>query len=105
MVKEAGLQQQNNDGMIIFADDQFVVRQVMQVYFQELGILDRVLFCKNGDEVVDFFRGFFNELQSNPGNGQNISFRPVTLLLMDINMPFKSGLEANREVLQLFNEF
>ena len=31
-----------------------------------------------------------------------IKARPVSLILMDINMPFKSGLEANKEVRELY---
>ena len=38
MVQQAGIGQDKENGMIIFADDQFVVRQAMQVYFDELGI-------------------------------------------------------------------
>ena len=75
----------------------------MQVFFNELGIKDRVLFCKNGQEVVDFFKGFFNQIEADATKpGKKICARPVSLLLMDINMPFKSGLEAKREVYELF---
>ena len=39
---------------------------MMRVYFSELGILDRVFFCKDGDEVVDFFKGFFDKYKKSP---------------------------------------
>ena len=54
--KEFGLEQQSKDGLIMIADDQFVVRQIMQVYLDELGLLNRVIFCKNGEEVVEYFK-------------------------------------------------
>ena len=36
----------------------------MQVFFDEIGVLDRVIFCKNGEEVVEFFKEFLNELKT-----------------------------------------
>ena len=103
MVKQAGIEKNTKNSMLIFADDQFVVRQAMQVYFDELGILNRVMFCRNGEEVVQFFKNFFKELQANTGDLPHQTLQPVTLLLMDINMPIKNGLEATREVKELFD--
>ena len=103
--KESGSINQK-DGMVMFADDQFVVRQIMQVFFDEIGILDRVIFCKNGEEVVEYFKEFFNGLRTeNLRSSKPDRQRPVTLLLMDINMPYKSGLEARKEVCEMFDEF
>ena len=31
----------------------------MRVIFSELGLSDRIIFCKNGKEVVDFFKNYF----------------------------------------------
>ena len=39
----------------MIADDQFVVRQIMKVYLSEMGLADRVIFCKDGKEVVKYF--------------------------------------------------
>ena len=90
----------------MFADDQFVVRQIMQVFFDEIGVLDRVVFCKNGEEVVEYFQRFFDEIQTETAQLDiQMCARPITLLLMDINMPFKSGLEAKKEVCEMFENF
>ena len=79
----------------------------MRVCFDELGILDRVIFCENGEEVVDYFKNFLNEVQDEGSVSDKglLCTRPVALLLMDINMPLKSGLEAKVEIDQLFAEF
>ena len=78
----------------------------MQVYLDELGLLSRAIFCKNGEEVVEYFKGLLNGLKADVklSDKKNCA-RPVTLLLMDINMPFKSGLEATKEVFELFHNF
>ena len=39
-------------GKIMIADDQFVVRQVIWMYLEELGLGDRVISCSDGEEVV-----------------------------------------------------
>ena len=51
----------------MIADDQYVVRQILKVYFSELGLLDRVMFCKDGVEVVDHFKRFLNEHEQSNG--------------------------------------
>ena len=79
----------------------------MKVYLDELGLLNRVIFCKNGEEVVDYFKDFLNKFQDegSVSDKGSLCTRPVALLLMDINMPLKSGIEAKVEVDQLFAGF
>ena len=79
----------------------------MKVAFDGFGILDRVIFCENGEEVVDYFKNFLNKFQDegSVSDKGSLCTRPVALLLMDINMPLKSGIEAKVEVEQLFAEF
>ena len=61
------------------------------------------MFCKNGSEVVEFVRGFLEQLTASDSQSDTrIKFRPVSLILMDINMPFKSGLEAKKEISELY---
>ena len=33
----------------------------MTVIFNELGLSDRMILCKNGEEVVDYFKVFIDE--------------------------------------------
>ena len=94
---------ESKDGLIIVADDQFVVRQMFQAFFDEIVLSDRILFCKNGQEVVELVKGFLKQLTtSDPTLDTQTKVRPVSLILMDINMPFKSGLEAKKEVCELY---
>ena len=94
---------QLKDGLIIVADDQFVIRQCLEVYFDDVVLSDRILFCKNGQEVVELVKGFLKQLTtSDPTLDTQTKVRPISLILMDINMPFKSGLEAKKEVCELY---
>ena len=75
----------------------------MKIILSELGLVDRMISCKNGEEVVDFFKFYLNELKSNTSSpGGRDKAKQVALLLMDINMPLKSGLEAKKEVCDLY---
>ena len=47
------------------ADDQFVIQQVMTIILSELGLADRMISCKNGEEVVDFFKIYLDGLKGN----------------------------------------
>ena len=61
------------------------------------------MFCKNGSEVVEFVRGFLKQLTKPDSQlDTKIKARPVSLILMDINMPLKSGLEAKKEISELY---
>ena len=92
--------------MIMIADDKYVVQAVMKIIFEELGLSDRVIFCDNGEEVIDFFKLQLSELkcQTAPTEGRNLA-KPVALLLMEINMLMKNGLETKKEVCELYNQF
>ena len=93
-------------GKIMIADDQFVVRQVIWMYLENLGLGDEVISCSDGEEVVLYFRNFLDKIGKEVSlKNDHICVQPVSLLMMDINMPIKTGLEAKDEVCQLFDKF
>ena len=78
----------------------------MKVILSELDLSNRIIFCKNGEEVVRFFKNFLNELKRNIRESDvRHQAKPVVLLLMDINMPLKSGPEAKKEICDLYDQF
>ena len=61
------------------------------------------MFCKTGSEVVELVKGFLKQITaSNSQLDTKNKARPVSLILMDINMPLKSGLEAKKEITELY---
>ncbi len=42
-------------GKVVYADDQFINQQSMKMNFTDVGILDELVMCSDGQEVVDFF--------------------------------------------------
>ena len=53
--------------------------------FRELGIEDKLVIFGNGKEVVEFF----DSILQHPDEIQ-----PVSLLILDINMPIYNGMKA-----------
>ena len=51
----------------------------------------RTKFFSNGKEVVDFFDKLLRDIHS---SSKSSYIQPVALVLLDINMPIMTGLEA-----------
>ena len=56
----------------------------------------------NGKEVVDYFDELLRLHSEGPKSG---SEQPVSLLILDINMPIMDGFETSTRVKTLFNEY
>lgn len=69
---------------ILVADDDALVRKMLMSFLTDYGY--RVLIADNGQEAIDKYKAY----------GDNIN-----LVLMDIVMPFKNGIEAYKEMLAL----
>ncbi|MDM8524065.1 response regulator transcription factor [Desulfococcaceae bacterium HSG8] len=69
---------------VVLADDEAVVRLIMKKVMKGMNC-EIVGEAKNGQEAVDLFR------EKNPD-----------ILLLDINMPFKTGKEALKEIIREF---
>ena len=94
-----GLLSENlNSGNIVFADDQFVNQQFMQMSFNDLGLQSKLKIFSNGVETVEYF----SNILSHPGLLE--SKQPISLLILDINMPGLNGFECAKQIKQLYKE-
>ena len=81
----------NDSGLIIHADDQYINQQSIKINLQDIGLGERFVMRCNGQEVVDFFDELFDGLNL---SGSTTPRQPVSLLLLDINMPILTGMET-----------
>jgi CheY-like chemotaxis protein len=82
---------------IIVAEDQAVSLYLMKNQISELLLLDKTHFCSNGQDAV---RSVVNVL-ANPPAGEK---RPISIMLLDFQMPKKNGLDVVTHVRQLYSE-
>ena len=74
----------------------------MKTYFSQLGVLYKVKFARNGQEVIDLVKNtFISKIpkQSKPGE----IFKPIDLLILDFQMPYKNGFQVQKEVGDFYN--
>jgi len=74
---------------ILMADDDPDDRLLVREAFEENSLLNNLETVEDGEELMDFLqrRGKYEETTVSPG-----------LILLDLNMPKKSGLEALKEI-------
>ena len=90
-----------NARTIAYADDQFINRKLILVQFKEIGLQECLVDFANGQEVVDYFTRILLQLAEE----RKQVVQPVSLLLLDINMPVLNGHETLKKVKQLFKDF
>ena len=72
----------------------------MEINFYEIRIVDKLKIFSNGKEVVDHFDKIFEDLEKHRSEEQSkaSTVQPVSLLLLDINMPIVTGIEALKQI-------
>ena len=55
--------------------------------FREFGIEDKLVLFTNGKQVVEYFESILQDPETD-------SIQPVSLLILDINMPIYNGMKA-----------
>ena len=63
------------------------------MHFHDIGVVNSLALMTNGQEVVEYFTTLLDKLVLDTSKNKKKS-QPVTLLLMDINMPILNGMET-----------
>lgn len=90
-------------GLIVYADDQFINIKQMDMQMKDIGLQGRLKLFSNGQDVIDFFEHHLSELSRDDTTEQ--VRQPVSLVLLDINMPLLNGIETLMKVKQTFDTF
>ena len=75
---------------MVYADDEAFNRAAMQAKFSEMGAESRLMMFSDGEQTVNYFKSVVSVNQS----CSTVVFQPVSLLILDINMPVVNGLQA-----------
>ena len=99
MLKEFGVFKNDKvEGRVVYADDQFICQRQILHNFSDLQIEDKLTIYSNGVDTIKFFEYSFLALE------EDDDIQPVSLLLLDINMPIMHGLECSKKVKQMYIE-
>ena len=75
----------------------------------DIGLENRLEMFSNGVEVLNKFEEMFDKFTNsgipNHALGVRGAFQPVSLLLLDINMPIMSGMQVCKAVRQLYKQY
>ena len=71
---------------------------------KEIGIGNKFCVTSNGEQVVSLLIEHLEEIENNR-TGIISPYQPVTLLLLDINMPMLNGFETTKAVKDLYQQF
>ena len=63
----------------------------MKMYFEDMGIPEKLKIFSDGKAVADYFESLLDDIE--PVQGE-FCIQPVSLLLLDINMPIENGIQA-----------
>ena len=89
-----------NEGAIVIVDDQYVSKQSVELKVQDLSLKNKLVMLSNGQEACTFFEAALNDIQTSKPSAQ----RHVALLLIDINMPIMTGMQAVKIIRQKYEE-
>ena len=67
--------------------------------FQDMGIPEKLKLFSDGKAVADYFESLLNDIESEQ---EEFCIQPVSLLLLDINMPIENGIEALARIKQAY---
>ena len=82
-------------GRVIVAEDQAINLHLIRNQFSELSLSDRTTFCRDGQEAIDSAFAIV-------ANRQAGEVQPISLMILDFQMPKKTGLQVVSEVKLLF---
>jgi len=87
---------ENKHLRIICADDMYLNLEALRVVFTRLGLIDYCVFVSNGQQAVEYCIRNVNEITY----GQD----SITIVIVDYEMPFRTGLQAIAEVRAFYNQ-
>ena len=71
--------------------------------FGEMGISEKLIMFSDGQNVAEYFDGILDSIELSHLDEEN-RVQPVSLLLLDINMPMLTGMEAIKRIKVKYEE-
>lgn len=84
---------------IIVADDHLINLEMLKHSLGTLQLIPQTIFCNNGQDAIESFKekvlSVVQEVaRKHAGNCNVVKLKPVALMLLDLQMPIKNGIEV-----------
>ena len=73
----------------------------MKSYFTELLLVEKVSYARNGQEVLNLVKESYNNGLKKLAPHQKV-YKPIDLLILDVKMPQKNGLQVVTELKKFY---
>ena len=101
--REGFLNEGKRNGLVLYADDQYINEQAMEMNLKDVGLDKNYTIVSNGQEVLDSIDEVLAPYYEQPLE-QATKEQPIALLLLDINMPIMNGFDVLPLVKVKFDE-
>jgi CheY-like chemotaxis protein len=89
------------DDTILVADDQAINLEVIKQHLNRLNFMGISHFAVDGQECIDSAKEIFDYQLSKVKPGQK-NVRPIAIMLLDLQMPKKTGIQVVAEVKAMY---
>ena len=87
------------EGQIIVAEDQKVNLDALQMKINAVGINVNCEYCIDGQETLQVALDILEDTLKEQSNER---VRPIAMMLLDLQMPFKSGIDVVKEMQKFY---
>ena len=87
------------EGLIIVAEDQKVNLDALQMNINAIGLDKKCEYCIDGRETLEVAKQILEEALLKPSDER---VRPIAMMLLDLQMPYKSGIEVVKEIQKFY---
>lgn len=84
---------------IIVANDQYIQVADLRAKFDKAGLSQFTEYCIDGNEAVEKTKSIVNQVLLKE---KFFPVQPISLVILDINMPRKNGIQALDEILEFY---
>ena len=74
----------------------------MKLHFKDIGLSNRLTILNSGKKAVEYFEELLKCITDDSNLNEIPRLQPVTLLLLDINMPIVNGIDVLVRVKDLY---
>ena len=94
------LTDRQSQGKVVIVDDQYYNQQIMKRHFSDIGLGEHLRTFNDGQSAIQYIEMVLDGLQ----DPNIVHEQPITLLLLDVQMPLMNGFETLKFVKEAYKK-